>query len=41
MLTKLARWAEGKETLPAEGINDLDRLIAEARPAVEAMDDEP
>lgn len=41
-LVKLARWAEGREApASAEGESeDIDRLIAEARSAIEDMADE-
>ena len=40
MLVKLARWAEGKETMTDSEAEDFDRLLAEARSAVDEMDDE-
>ncbi|MBF0093734.1 MAG: hypothetical protein HQL33_01585 [Alphaproteobacteria bacterium] len=39
-LVKLARWAEGTEAVAESDPNDIERLIAEARSAIEDMDDD-
>lgn len=40
VLVKLARWAEGKADEPAEaGTGGIDRLLADARAALDALDD--
>lgn len=40
LLVKLARWADGKADAAADGTDGVDRLLAEARAALDSLDDD-